>query len=65
MTAQELRRRLWARWFGHLSQEVLAAPRPNWEQLSWLFGKYHRAARFAGPLPDRRRRLYDPRRQRH
>jgi hypothetical protein len=64
MSNQELRRRLWARWFPYLSTEMIAVSRPNWQQW-WLFGKDHRPPRFAGPLPDRRRRLYDPRRQRH
>jgi hypothetical protein len=64
MTTQELRRRLWIRWFPHLSQEAFVSGRPSWEHWSWLLGK-HRHARYTGHLPDRRRRLYDPRRQRH
>jgi hypothetical protein len=65
MTHQELRRRLWLRWFPHLSREIMAISRSNGEQWSWLFGTHRRPPRYAGPLPDRRRRLYDPRRQRH
>jgi hypothetical protein len=62
MTTQELRRRLWIRWFPYLS-DPFASPQPSWQNWSWL-GK-RRPPRYTGHLPDRRRRLYDPRRQRH
>jgi hypothetical protein len=65
MTHQELRRRLCARWFAHLSGGIVIIARSCPPQWAWLSGKRRRRSRFVGPLPDRRRRLYDPRRQRH
>jgi hypothetical protein len=63
MSNQELRRRLWVRLFPYFATEIVAGQRPSWQPW-WLLGQ-HRPPRFARPLPDRRRRLYDPRRQRH